>query len=417
MMLKKIENLTQAEEAILAASTLLGPDKERTAAADTLRAHGLPTRRVESWHYTDLRNQLKAFPENTQSASKKQADEWLDNCSEFLPALRLAFLNGVFLEGPTEVLPAGLNLQTGLANGGYRDATDAVALINSMLAVDGVKISIDAGAAINEPVELLHGVTGDSASACRHSITLGAGASASFIERHISESSQPAFSNTVTDLSLEKGANVRWIIVQEEGEHTNHLGQLNVTLGEDARLEILILNAGGALVRREINVAVLGPNSDLSIRGVNLIGEGAHIDVTTSLLHEAPDTISNEIFRNVATGNGKGVFQGEIRVAKDAQKTDARMACNTLLLSDEAEYSAKPELEIFADDVQCAHGATVTDILDDHLFYLRARGLSERDARALLVKAFVEEVFDEIEEDDLRDKLNARIENWLDNHG
>ena len=417
MMLKKIENMTQAEDAMLVASTMLEPDKERTAAADTLRTHGLPTRRVEAWHYTDLRNQLKVFPENTQSASKKQAEEWLAKCSEFLPALRLAFLNGQFLEGPAEVLPAGLNLQTGEAKGGYRDATDAVALINSMLAADGVKISIDADATIGELVELLHGVIGDSASACRHSIALGAGASANFIERHISENGQSAFSNTVTDLSLEKGANVRWIIVQEEGEHTNHLGQLNVTLGEDAQLEILVMNAGGQLVRREINVTVSGPNSDLSIRGVNLIGDGSHIDVTTSLFHEAPDTVSNEIFRNVATGTGKGVFQGEIRVAKDAQKTDARMACNTLLLSDEAEYSAKPELEIFADDVQCAHGATVTDILDDHLFYLRARGLSERDARALLVKAFVEEVFDEIEEDDLRDNLNARIENWLDNHG
>ena len=135
------------------------------------------------------------------------------------------------------------------------------------------------------------------------------------------------------------------------------------------------------------------------------------------LLHDVPGSVSTELFRNVATAHGAGIFQGQIRVAQIAQKTDARMACNTLLLSDEAEFSAKPELEIFADDVQCAHGATVADIEDDHLFYLMARGIPQKQARAMLVQAFVEEAFEEVEDEALRDALNARIENWLDRHG
>lgn len=416
-MLKKIENLTQAEEAMLTASSTLEPDGVRTAAADLLRAHGLPTRRVEAWHYTDLRNRLNEFVGLAQPASPEQAAAWLERCQDLVPAVKLAFLNGRMLDQNDIKLSDGITLDAGAAAAGYRDATDAVAVTNSMLAADGVRLSVAAGKNVDQPVELLHGIIGQGAAVYRHAVELGAGSSARFVERHKSENGKHAFANTVTGLTLAEGARAQWIIVQEEGKDTTHLGQLNITLGKNTRLEILLLNAGGALVRREINVAVRGANSELSIRGVNLIGDGSHIDVTTSLVHEAPDTISNEIFRNVATGNGKGVFQGEIKVAKLAQKTDARMACNTLLLSDDAEFSAKPELEIFADDVQCAHGATVTDILDEHLFYLRARGISERDARALLVKAFVEEVFDEIEDDDLRDNLNARIESWLDNHG
>ena len=124
-----------------------------------------------------------------------------------------------------------------------------------------------------------------------------------------------------------------------------------------------------------------------------------------------------ETFRNVVFDRGRGVFQGDIRVAQIAQKTDARMACNTLLLSDEAEFSAKPELEIFADDVQCAHGATVADIDPNHLFYLRARGIPEKEARAMLVLAFVEESFDEVEDETLRGGLNGVIEQWLEAHG
>jgi Fe-S cluster assembly protein SufD len=139
--------------------------------------------------------------------------------------------------------------------------------------------------------------------------------------------------------------------------------------------------------------------------------------VTTALIHEAPGVAAQELFRNVATGEGRSVFQGQIKVAQVAQKTDAKMACNTLLLSDTAEFSAKPELEIFADDVACGHGATVTDILDDHLFYLRARGIPKKTARAMLVQAFVEEVFDELEDEALREALDARIESWLEANG
>nr|MCU0790114.1 Fe-S cluster assembly protein SufD [Nitratireductor sp.] len=237
------------------------------------------------------------------------------------------------------------------------------------------------------------------------------------LERHVGKDGIASHSNTVTGLEVADNADVTWAIVQEEGANAVHLAQLNVTLGANSKLTILVLNAGGSLVRREINILAKGEGSTIAIKGVNLIGGKAHVDVTTALVHEAPGVGAQELFRNVATGEGRGVFQGQIRVAQIAQKTDAKMACNTLLLSDTAEFAAKPELEIFADDVACGHGATVTDILDEHLFYLRSRGIPLKQARAMLVQAFVEEVFDELEDETMRDALDARIERWLLNHG
>ena len=414
-MLKRVEKLTQAEEAILAAAVRVPASAGRDAAAGILRERGLPTRRVEAWHYTDLRNLIKGFPGLVESESKSEEAAWLRSVTAIVPSARLAMLNGHVLG--EEAMPQGVTVEAATPVTGFRDASDMVGVLNSMFATRGVEIVVADGAQVGTPVELLHGMAGEGAAALRHCVKVGAGAKAAMLERHVSRNGFASHSNTVTDLQVGDGAELLWLFAQEEGEAAIHLSQLNIELGAGAKLTLLMLNAGGALVRREVNIASGGENSELSIRGVNLIGGTSHIDVTTVLQHEAPGVTANELFRNVATERGHGVFQGQIRVARQAQKTDARMACNTLLLSDEAEFSAKPELEIFADDVQCGHGATVTDIVDEHLFYLRARGIPEREARSMLVQAFVQEVFDDLEDEAMRDALDARIVTWLENHG
>ena len=180
---------------------------------------------------------------------------------------------------------------------------------------------------------------------------------------------------------------------------------------------LYVVNAGGHLVRQEIRGAVEGEGADLKLRGINLLGGDSHTDVTLVFGHDVPSTTSTEIVRNVVLDKARGVFQGRIRVAPEAQKTDARMACNTLLLTDEGEFSSKPELEIFADDVQCGHGATVADIDENHLFYLMSRGVPEKKARAMLVNAFVAEVVEELESEDLIAALEGVVSNWLEAHG
>ncbi len=417
-MLKRIEKLTPAEEGLLAAAeTLDGASAERGRAADTLRERGLPSRKVEAWHYTDLRVRLKAFAGLADTANDGRA--LLDADKPLIEAARLPVINGQYRAALADAVPQGMSVGPHEGEGGFADAADAVALLNTLIGHGGVALAVEAGAKVETPVELLHLAVSSGASAVRHKVSVGEGASATVMERHESADDLTVQSNCVIDLDVADDADLTWVITQNEGDAAIHLAQLNIRLGARAKLTILQLNtnAGKTLVRREIDVVVAGEDSQLGIRGVNLVGGEAHVDVTTVLLHEVPGAVSTELFRNVATAKGAGIFQGQIRVAQIAQKTDARMACNTLLLSDDAEFSAKPELEIFADDVQCAHGATVADIDDNHLFYLKARGIPEKQARAMLVQAFVEEAFEDIGNEALTEAFNARIEDWLDRHG
>ena len=236
------------------------------------------------------------------------------------------------------------------------------------------------------------------------------------IERHLSVSDAPSLVTTVCDLILDEGAEITWIILQQQGEADSHLAQVNFDLGANAKLRLFVINAGGKLVRQEVHGVTTGEGSDFKLRGINLLGGETHTDVTFTLGHDVPHTTSTEVIRNVVFDRAKGVFQGQIWVAPDAQKTDAKLPRNTLCLSDDADFSAKPELEIFADDVQCGHGATVIDINPTHLYYLRTRGIPENKARAMLVNAFVDEIVEELEDEAVIEPLETIIEAWLDKH-
>jgi len=376
----------------------------KTEAEETLGI-SLPTRRVESFHYTDLRTLLKEVP----ATSEGKAGDYAPIVDTHL----LAFVDGKLTAD--QVLPSGVTLSTNAAKAKSSDINDVVVSINDAIDGDAVSITIDGNSTLDKPLGLGHAANSAGRTACYHKINVTAGSEAQVIERYISNEGVAHLSSSVTELSLEKGAKATWYIVQQENTSATRLARMNVELAEDTDLTIFVLNAGGKLVRQEIMVAVNGENANLAIKGVNLVGDDAHIDVTTSLEHNVPNTNATEIFRNVVTGDGHGIFQGQIKVAQIAQKTDAQMACNTLLLTDNSNFSAKPELEIFADDVICAHGATVTDIDDDHLFYLRARGIPEKTARQLLIKAFVDEVVEEMEADQVvEEALTNIIDTWLD---
>jgi Fe-S cluster assembly protein SufD len=295
------------------------------------------------------------------------------------------------------------------------DKDDAIGKINGSFAGDGYRLAIPAGISVDTPIEL-QAVHGAGQVHTRFPVSVGAGAKATVIERHRSATGEPAFISSISEIVLEDRADMVWVILQEQGAEDTHLGQIRVRLGAEAKLKLFVVNAGGKLVRQELRINVEGEGSELTLRGVNLLGQETHTDVTLVLGHNVPHTNSTEIIRNVVFDRAKGVFQGMIRVAPDAQKTDAKMACNTLLLTDDGEFSVKPELEIFADDVICGHGATVTDIDRNHLYYLRSRGIPENVARAMLVNAFVAEVVEELEDEKLVEALEGVISAWLEKH-
>ncbi|ASY63047.1 Iron-sulfur cluster assembly protein SufD [Sinorhizobium sojae CCBAU 05684] len=388
----------------------------RDALVHELKTAGLPTRRIESWHYTDLRTLLRAVPAADPAAFSDPVEALVPGSSV------ISVRNG---EAEIERLPDVLTVRSyteslidGSAAAGLSvlGADDAIGRINGGLVRGGVEIAVPEGVELEVPLEL-QVIQSHGQAHTRFPVSFGAGAKATVIERHLSTNAEPSFVSSVSDVTLAEGADVIWIILQQQGPSDTHLGQIRFDLGKDARLHLFVINVGGKLVRQEIHGRASGEGADLTLRGINLLGGDGHTDVTFTLSHDVPHTTSTEIIRNVVFDRAKGVFQGKILVAKDAQKTDAKMSCNTLLLSDEADFSAKPELEIFADDVQCGHGATVIDIDHTQLFYLLSRGIPENKARAMLVNAFVAEIVEELEEDEaLVEALEGVISAWLEKH-
>ncbi|TPK74593.1 Fe-S cluster assembly protein SufD [Mesorhizobium sp. B2-4-15] len=377
--------------------------------------HGLPTRRVESWHYTDLRRLLNTVPDFDPAAAAKAIAPIVEGSTVLamlngVSSAKTPVVEGVSVQRLSEKLTDG-SIAPGLAPYG---SDDAIGALNTAFVADGYFIDIAHGAELEKPLELQNLQAGGQTHV-RLPVRVGAGAKAVIVERQAGEG--VALVSSVSQLVLGEGAEVTWLIVQEQPDTATHLAQFKAHIGKNAKLTLFVMNAGGRLVRQEIVIKTTGEGADFKLRGINLLAGDSHTDVTMVLDHAVPHTTSTEVIRNVVTGKARGVFQGRINVHQYAQKTNAKMACNTLLLSDDGEFSTKPELEIFADDVVCGHGATVTEIDHDHLFYLMARGVDEKTARGLLVKAFVAEVIEEMDDETIVEALEARLDEWFVTHG
>lgn len=382
---------------------------------DDLKTAGLPTRRIESWHYTDLKNLLRSVPERV-AGTKALSVAPLVKGSTVLSVLQGEAHADAEIDGVT-ITAFRDQLSDGSAVAGLTalDKDDAIGRLNGSFVRDGLALDIPANAEIEDVIEL-QASHGEGQIHTRFPISFGAGSKATIVERHRSETEAAALVSSISDLTVGDGADITWIILQQQGASDTHLAQIRVKLGAESKLRLYVVNAGGKLVRQELRIEVQGEGAELTLRGVNLLGGDTHTDVTLVLGHNVPHTSSTETFRNVVFDKASGVFQGMIKVAPDAQKTDAKMACNTLLMSDDGDFSVKPELEIFADDVICGHGATVADIDRNHLFYLMARGVTESKARAMLVNAFVAEIVEELEEEKLVEPLEDVISSWLEKH-
>ena len=387
---------------------------QRSTLLKGLRETGLPTRRRESWHYTDLRSLMRTVPANQAMAAKAVAP--LVEGAQVLAVVNGAAQpvtapEGVSIKSYADTLSDGSALK-GLS---LRDNDDLVGRLNGGFVRDGFVLDVAEATEISDLIEI-QSVHGGGHHHNRFPVRFGKNSKATVIERHIAGSETAALVSSVSDISVGDGAEITWILLQQQGNDDTHLGQIRVKLGRDSKLTLYVINAGGRLVRQDLYIDADGVNSELMLRGINLLGGESHTDVTLVLGHTVEHTRSTETIRNVVFDKAKGVFQGQIRVAQRAQKTDAKMACNTLLLSDDAEFSVKPELEIFADDVLCGHGATVADIHPTHLFYLRSRGIPEQQARHLLVQAFVQETVEELEDEVLIEALEGVIQAWLEKH-
>jgi Fe-S cluster assembly protein SufD len=397
----------------------------RRQAFETYERMGLPHRRIEEWKYTDLRalmrevRPLAAKPDAAALARAKLALKPI----AIDGATKLVLVDGVFAPELSDAASGGLSvrsLREALEAGGgdllESNVKDVMVALNAALATDGIVVGIADGAAPAKPVQVIHVATVSSASAfTRSAVTIGKGARATLVENFVAADGAKAYqAHDAMLLSLRDEAELTQVRLMADGVDAVNISSAIVSAAAKAKFNLFNLTAGGAVSRYQGFVTLAGEGTELNVNGVNLLNGSQHGDTTLVVDHAVPDCTSRENFRAVIDDRAHSVFQGRIIVRPNAQKTDGKMMTRALLLSDEAEADNKPELEIFADDVTCGHGATSGALDESLLFYLRARGLTEKAAQALLIQAFVGEAIEGIADDDLREAVMATAQRWLE---
>lgn len=393
---------------------------------------GFPTQRVESWKYTSLRAlERTVYHPATQHTANVSVDTVPSLLTEHAKH-RAVFVNGWFRPELSALgsLPDGAevrSLQQELAVDPelLRANIDRIAQnqddqpfyhLNTALMQDGAVLRVREGVRIEHPIELVFiSAASDEALAFhpRNLILMERGSEATLVEHHTGWSEGNTLANHVTELQLGEGAHLHHYKLQAEAETGFHIHTLHGNIGESAFYDGFGLTIGGKLTRNELYLRLNGAYADARLNGAYLQHGRQHCDNTTLIEHAVPDTTCREIFKGALTGKSRAVFQGKLHVHPDAQRTDGHQLSRALLLSDEAEIDAKPELEIYADDVKCSHGSTAGELEKDALFYLRSRGIPYAAARRIMVESFLGEVVEEMTLPELQTKFMQRISDWL----
>jgi Fe-S cluster assembly protein SufD len=429
---------TAAEQALLAQFTNATAELPGDAAVRKLRedaiagfeAKGLPHRRLESWRYTDLRSLLReAKPLATSAAITPAVRARVDGLN--LEGVRLVLVDGVFAPelSTLDSLPDGVGVKSlgealtsgrddlGRILGGPGVAEgDAGLMLNTALMRDGVFVEIAEGTELEAPLAIVSLASGEAETAIFHrSVVLaGKGVKAKIVE--VSESAGAAGAQISGAIVFETGdeSEVQHLrLVTRHAPETVQVLSLLATVGAHAKFDSFSLVCDAGTLRQQHFVRYAGEHSEIGLRGVNLLTGQEHSDVTLVMDHAVPHGTSRELFKNIIDGEATGVFQGKVIVRQYAQKTDGGMKSNTLLLNDGATMFNKPELEIFADDVVCGHGATVAQMDGEQLFYLMARGLPRPHAEALVLQAFAGEAVEFVADESLQGLVMSEIEAWL----
>jgi len=373
------------------------------ATAERITVAGLPTRRVEAYHYTDLKMLLKAIPPLAAAANSTGA-----SALDVDGAYRLLIANGVIQAAASA--PAGILV--GKADGTALSTRDDVLVhLNGAFVKESLTLTVEGN--VEQVIQIDRRIDGEAAHATDSlKVFIADGASATIVEV-FSGSDAAHVGNHATYVALGKDTKLTHVTVDLSARATSHFATNEYHIGENAQLRTLVVHAGSGLARTHLFPRYEGAGADGQITGLNLVSDGQHSDITMMAEHAVPHTTSQPLFKSIARGRGKAVVQGKLVVARDAQKTDAKFMHQGLMLSDEAEILSKPELEIYADDVVCGHGSTCGKLDEDSLFYLMSRGIPQAEAETMLVRGFLEELVDPIETEALADALHGVIDGWL----
>jgi Fe-S cluster assembly protein SufD len=399
----------------------------RTSAIKNFESKGFPTKKEEAWKYTSLNSVLKndfsVFPKRENSIEFKDVKQFF---LHEIDTYKLVFVDGKFSSFLSSTTHEGIDvclLSSVLTKPKYKMVLDtyfnqiaskdeSLTTLNTAFAQEGAYINIPKSKVADKPIEIIHFSTGEESALMvqpRNLIIVGENAHVQIIERHQSLNSNPVLTNSVTEIFAQKRAIVDYYKIQNDEQTANLIDNTYISQKQESRVAVHTFSFGGNITRNNLNFYHFGERIDSTLKGITIIGDKQHVDHYTLVNHATPNCESHQNYKTILGGSSTGVFNGKIFVEKEAQKTDAFQQNNNILLSDKATINAKPQLEIFADDVKCSHGCTIGQLDESAMFYMQQRGIPQKEAKALLLYAFSNEVIESIKIPELKQRITKII--------
>ncbi|EKT4519123.1 Fe-S cluster assembly protein SufD [Flavobacterium psychrophilum] len=398
----------------------------RSQAIKNFESKGFPTKKEEAWKYTSLntilKNDFSVFPKKENTIEFKEVKKYFIH---EIDTFKVVFIDGIFSSFLSSTSHDGLDvclMSSALNKPKYKIQIDeyfnkiaskeeSLTSLNTAFASEGAYINIPKSKVVEKPIEIIYFSTGAEAALMvqpRNLVIVGENAHVQIMERHQSLNDNPVLTNSVTEIFAQKRAVVDYYKVQNDVQTANLIDNTYIAQKQESHVSVHTFSFGGNITRNNLNFYHQGERIYSTLKGVTIIGDKQHVDHYTLVQHATPNCESHQNYKTILDGASTGVFNGKIFVEKEAQKTDAFQKNNNILLSDKATINAKPQLEIFADDVKCSHGCTIGQLDENAMFYMQQRGIPKKEAKALLMYAFTSEVTGSIKIPELRSKI-ARI--------
>ena len=399
----------------------------RNEAIKVFEEQGFPSKKEEAWKYTSLNSLVK----NDYSIFPKQQEKHLDfkDVKKYflhdIDTYKIVFIDGVYSSFLSETTHDSIDvclLSSALNKPKYQPVIeayfnkvakkDSLTSLNTAFAKEGAYIHIPKNKEVEKPIEIINFSTGNEAAVMlqpRNLVVVGENAHVQIIERHQSLSENAVFTNSVTEIFAEKRAYVDYYKIQTDNPSASLIDSTYVSQERESNCRVHTFSFGGKLTRNNLNFYQYGERCNSILNGITIIEDKQHVDHNTLVHHTAPNCESHQDYKGIYSDKSTGVFNGKVYVEKEAQKTNAFQSNNNILLTDQATCNSKPQLEIFADDVACSHGCTIGQLDKDALFYLKSRGIPAKEAKALLMYAFANDVLESVKIPELKKRVNKMI--------
>jgi Fe-S cluster assembly protein SufD len=399
----------------------------RTEAIKNFEDKGFPTKKEEAWKYTSLnavlKNDFSVFPKQENVVNYTDVKKYFIH---EIDTYKVVFIDGVFSSFLSSTTHDGLDvclMSSALTKPKYKEVIDeyfnkiantqdSLTSLNTAFANEGAYINIPKNKVADKPIEIMYLSTGNEAALMvqpRNLVVVGKNAQVQIIERHQSLNSNPVLTNSVTEIFVQERAIVDYYKIQNDVQSANLVDNTYIAQKGHSVAAVHTFSFGGNITRNNLNFYHQGERVDSTLKGITIIGDKQLVDHYTLVQHAQPNCESHQNYKGIFDDNSTGVFNGKIYVEREAQKTDAFQQNNNILLSEKATINAKPQLEIFADDVKCSHGCTIGQLDESAMFYMQSRGIPKKEAKALLMYAFSNEVIESIKIPALKNRITKLI--------